>query len=125
MSCPVRHESIFKNIKPSPRVKLATRLYTTGICRTKKEASEAAGLHPNYLTMLTGPNGSDPVKHLMNEIDQKIEDKTIETSALIQSLGRKALSRMSTLMDAGSEGVQFRAAQDLLDRSLKQARLNV
>ena len=117
MSCPAQNESIFRNIKPSPRVKLATRLYTTGICKTKKEASEAAGLHPSYLTMLTGPNGSEPVKSLMNEIDQKIEDKTIETSALIQVLGRKALGKMSQLMEGGSEGVQFRSAQDLLDRS--------
>ena len=110
-------ESIFRNIKPSPRVKLATRLYTTGVCRTKKEASEAAGLHPNYLTMLTGPNGSEPVKSLMNEIDEKIADETIKTSAIIQSLGRKALGKMSDLMQDASETVQFRAAQDLLDRS--------
>lgn len=117
MACPLREDSIFKNIKPSPRVKLATRLYTTGVCKTKKEASRAAGLHPNYLTMLTGPNGSDPVKNLMNEIDEKLADDTIATSVLIQELGRKALGRMSHLMSGAAEGVQFRAAQDLLDRS--------
>lgn len=117
MSCPAHNESIFKNIKPSPRVKLAVRLYTTGICKTKREAGEAAGLHPSYLTMLTGPNGSDPVKNLMSEIDEQIANKTIETSAIIQSLGRKALGKMGKLMETGSEGVQFRSAQDLLDRS--------
>jgi len=97
---------------------MAARLYATGACRTKKAASLAAGLHPNYLTMLTSPaNGSVPVLRMLNDIDEKIEDQTIETSAIISLLGRKALGKIAHLMNNGSEGTQLKAAIDLADRA--------
>ena len=97
---------------------MAVRLYATGACRTKKEASAAAGLHPNYLTMLTNrQGGSEPVKRLMNDIDTMIGDQTIQTSAIISLLGREAIGRIAKMMDSASEGIALKAAVDLADRS--------
>lgn len=98
---------------------MAIRLHASGACRTKREASEAAGLHPAYLAMLTAPNGgSVPVKRLYDEIQRQIDDKTVETSAIIELLGRKALGKMAQLMDGSvSEHIQLKAAMDLADRA--------
>lgn len=101
----------------SPRVRLAARLYATGAAKTKKEASEMAGLHPNYLTLLTGANGSEKVKSLINDVDAMIEDESIATSKIIQRLGRKALGRLANLMDSENEHVALKAAVDLADRA--------
>jgi len=101
----------------SPRVRLAARLYATGAAKTKKEASEMAGLHPNYLTLLTGENGSSKVKNLINDVDSMIEDESIATSKIIQRLGRKALGRLANLMDSPNENVALKAAVDLADRA--------
>src|SRR6266498_2998876 len=118
MTAPARVNP-FENIKPSPRVRLAARLYATGALPTKKAASAAAGLHPAYLTMLTSEkNGSTPVKRLLSEVDQMIENKTIQTSAIIDLLGRKAIGKIAALMEsAGKEEIQLAAARDLADRS--------
>lgn len=114
----VRSDAHLTNVKPSARVKLAVRLYQTGACRTKKEASIAAGLHPNYLTMLTRQGGgSEPVKRLMNDVDDMIADQTVQTSAIIELLGRRAVGKLANLMESANEGVVFKAAQDLADRS--------
>lgn len=109
-------------VKPSARVKMAIRLYATGACKTKKAASAAAGLHPNYLSMLTSTNGSDQVKRLLNDVDAMIEDKTVETSAIITMLGRKAIGRLAHMMDSASEGIALKAAVDLADRSPETAK---
>lgn len=101
----------------SPRVRLAARLYATGAAKTKKEASEMAGLHPNYLTMLTSENGSEKVKSLINDVDTLVADESIETSKLIRILGRRALGKIGGLMESQNEHVALKAAQDLADRS--------
>lgn len=108
---------VFDLQKMSPRVRLAARLYATGAAKTKKEASEMAGLSPNYLTLLTGENGSDKVKNLINDVDSMIEDESIATSKIIQQLGRKALGRLANLMDSQNENVALKAAVDLADRA--------
>ena len=109
----------------SPRVRLAARLYATGACATKQEAAEAAGLSPSYFSVVTAPGGeSGPVakrrqvNDFMAELDQKLEDKLISTSAALELLGRKALTKMGDLMEnSGNQAIQLKAAQDLLDRS--------
>lgn len=111
------------NVKPSPRVRNAVRLYVTGACRTKREASLAAGLHPNYLTMLTAPGGgSDPVKEMMAEIHEMMNDKTIDMSVVVQRLGRMGLGKIAQLAMVGSnERIQLDAAKTLADRSPETA----
>lgn len=99
---------------------MATRLYATGACATKREASEAAGLHPSYFTMASNPNNpayNPKVTHLMDEIDAALNDKTIDMASILQMMGREAAKKMLTLMDHDNAAIQFKAAQDLLDRS--------
>lgn len=104
--------------KLSPRVRLAARLYGTAVCKTKKEASIAAGLHPNYLTLLTGAaSGSEKVRNLINDIDTVINDESISTSVLLQKLGRKAIGAIARSMESDNEHVALKAAIDLADRS--------
>jgi hypothetical protein len=112
-----------ENVKPSPRVRNAMRLYVTGACRTKREASVAAGLHPNYLTMLTRPGGgSDPVKAMMEEIHEMMSDKTIDMSVVIQRLGRMGIGQIAKLaLLGGNERIQLDAAKSLADRSPETA----
>lgn len=106
------------SITPSPRVKLAAKLWLTGTARTKREASRMAGLHPNYLTMLTGPNGSVQLMQYINEMEARIEDGTVEMSQVLQELGRKAIVNMARLMESsGKDEVKLRAAVELAERS--------
>lgn len=116
---PVRQRQyITEGILPSARVKMAARLYVSGACKTKREASAAAGLHPNYLSMLTSPNrGSEPVKMLIDEMHGMINDKTVDTSVVIERLGRMALGKLAGLMHSDNEHIVLKAAQDLADRA--------
>lgn len=106
------------DIKATPLTKLAARLYATGVCKTKKEASSAAGLHPNYLTVLTSPkNGSDEVLAVMSEIDDLLRDRSLDESKLLQSLQRHAVTKVAQLMQySDSDAIQLKAAIDLADR---------
>lgn len=106
------------NIQPSPRTRMAARLYVTGAAKTKREASVLAGLSSNYLTMLTAPNGgSEAIKRLVSDTDRMIEDKSIDESVIIRKLGREALGRIAALMQSPNDHVSLKAAQDLADRS--------
>jgi hypothetical protein len=105
-----------RRTEPSPRVRMAIHLYTSGVCGTKREASAAAGLHPNYLTMIS--NSSEPVQRLMDTLTSRIEDETVDSSAVLRTLGRKGIAKIYSLMEtAAKEDVQLKAAQDLADRS--------
>lgn len=78
----------------------------------------AAGLHPNYLTMLTGPNGSEPVRKLMSELEETLQDRTLDMSHMVEFLGRKALIRVGQLMDnSQNERIILDSAKELMDRS--------
>ncbi len=114
MSSPARP---LTTVRPSMPVRNALRLYVSGACKTKKDASTAAGLHPNYLTMLTGPNGSEPVKRVMSEMEEALMDRTLDMSHLIEFLGRKALLKIGELSESQNERIALDAAKDLLDRS--------
>lgn len=111
----------------SPRVKLAARLYVTGAVATKREAAEAAGLHPTYFSVVTAPQHSrykPEVGQLMDEIDKAIHDKSIQTSALLELIGREALTEMRGLMKKDDNlAIKFKAAQDLLDRSPETSKI--
>jgi len=117
MSNPLR-AGAFRDIKASPRVKLAARLYATGACKTKCEASTTAGLHPNYLTMLTSDkNGSTEVKRLISDTDAMLENEAIEETVILKKLGRLGLKTLAQLLHSDNQHVRFKAAQDLADRS--------
>lgn len=103
----------------SPRVKLATRLYTTGACPTKQAAAEAAGLDPAYFSLISSPkNGSRKLKNFMQEVDDALTEQSVDMSKVLSILGRRAVRNIASLMeDAEGEGTRLRAAQDLADRS--------
>ena len=98
-------------------------LYVTGACKTKREASTAAGFHPHYLTMLTAPGaGSDKVKELMEEMTNELMQKGVDMSVVMNRLGRLGLAKLAQLTVAGSnERIQLDAAKTLADRSPETA----
>ena len=111
----------------SPRVRLAARLYQSGAVASKREASEAAGLHPSYFSLVSSPNHhlyNPEVTELMDEIDRQIQDKTVDMSAVLQTLGREALSRMRQVMkESKNEAIVVKAAADILDRSPETSKI--
>lgn len=111
-----RHTQAAYVQKLSPRVKLAARLYATGACKTKQEASEAAGLNKNYLTLL---NNNPYVSDLIREIDKQIETGVVDMSKVLVMLGRKAVVAIAGTMEDSTvkPELRFKAAQDLADRS--------
>lgn len=118
MANPLRADGPLANVKPSIPVKNALRLYVTGACRTKREASEAVGLHPLYLTMLTAPgSGSQPVKDLLAEYEAQLHDKTLDMAHVMQYLGRRAALRTGLLLDSNNERIALDASKELMDRS--------
>lgn len=104
-----------RDLKLSPRVKTAARLYATGAVKTMKAASELAGLHPNTLTMYMQHNSE--LQEMIQQIDAEVAAKTVDTAPVLKHLEVVALSVMNNLMrNSGSEQIKLKAAQDLLDR---------
>lgn len=101
----------------SPRVKLAARLYGSGLAPTKKAASIAAGLHPQYLTMISSI-GNEKVRNIIGEAEEAIRFKTEDISTLLARCGREGLHKIHALMgQSPDERIQLKAAMDLADRS--------
>lgn len=90
-------------------------LYATGAARNKRDAALIAGITPVHFTNMSNMNPE--TKRLINNVQQMVEDESITTSKLLQTLGRKAVGRLAQLMDSPNDTVAFRAAQDLADRS--------
>lgn len=103
------------NIKKlSPKAKLALKMIALGAANNK-EAAKAVGLHPAYIPQL---KGSEPGQKLMSEIEGKVDEAALETSVLIDRLGREAIQKLAGLMRfSNNENIIIRAAQDLADRA--------
>jgi len=104
---------------PSPRHRMAARLYASGALPSKRSAALAMGLSPSSLYLMTAPGIQNPgMRRIEDDIDAKIHDQTVQTSSVLQLIGREAILKLRGLMrGASSEGLQFKAAQDLADRS--------
>lgn len=108
----------FRYRKPTPRLRLAERLYQSGAVPTKKAAARAAGLNPVTYYAMTMPRvGNEQIHQIGDDIDAAIHDRTINMSKVLALLGRKAVGKLNGLMDSNSEMIQLKAAQDLADRS--------
>lgn len=111
-----RANSPFRKIKSlSPRVKRAIALYGTTACKTKRESSATVGLHPAYLHMLIkqNPLAQEELRRVMMEVDTA----TLDIGKLLHAMSIKALAKIhSTMEEASSEALRFKAAQDLADR---------
>ena len=106
--------------KVSPRVRLAARLYATGACRTKQEASTAAGLHKYYLSYL---NRNPRVNSIIDRVDEALEEGAVDMSKLMATLGRRAVRNIAQLMEESpTEMIRFKAAVDLADRNPETAK---
>jgi hypothetical protein len=107
---------------PSPRVKMAARLYATGAAPTKKAAAEAAGIHPAWFTLLT--NHNEETKRLVDSVDAKIEDQSVDMSTVLRTVGREAIKRIRQLMIASArDDIALKAAQDLADRNPETSKI--
>lgn len=105
----------------TPRVKHACRLYASAAVATKQEAAEAVGLNPSYFNVITQPGhkkANPEAIALIDEIQQRIEDKTVDLSAVVQEVSREALSEMRKLIkNSQNEAIRLKAASDILDRN--------
>lgn len=104
----------------TPRVKHACRLYASAAVSTKKEAAEAVGLNPTYFNVITQPGHKKAMPAaiaLIEEIQQKIEDKTVDLSSIVQLASREALGEMTKLVHSQNEAIRLKAASDILDRN--------
>lgn len=101
----------------TPRIRLATRLYATGVAKTKAQAAEMAGLAPStfYITSVT----ENQVTDLMNKIDRELEDEHLDMGRLLKQVGRRAVRHIAWTMESDEvkHEVRLKAAQDLADRS--------
>lgn len=96
-------------------MKLAIRAYATGSVKTVSEAAQMFGLNP--MSVYQAKRSLDG-QELMEQVDNDVGKRSVDVSALIASLGEKAVNRIGMLMQhAESEAVQLAAAKDLLDRN--------
>ncbi len=94
-------------------------LWASGVAKTKAAAARMAGLRPTALYLPTMPSvGSDVAKDLGRRVAAQVQDETVEMATVLRNAGRAAVDKIvSTMNDSSSEGLQFKAAQDLADRS--------
>lgn len=103
--------------KVSPRMRIAAKLYQSGIAKTLGEAAKLAGLAPSSLYAMN-ISENDEFNRISNKAAVDREIATGDISVVLQRLGRSALTKLNSLMEtSGSEGIQLKAAQDLADRS--------
>jgi hypothetical protein len=107
----------------SPRMKLAAKLYGTGIAKTLGEASRLAGMSPATIYVMNS-SGNEEFKRLIGEAERSRDIATGDISAVLQRLGRSGLAKIDQLREhAESEAVQLKAAIDLADRSPETSKI--
>lgn len=101
---------------------MAARLYATGAAPTKKAAAEAVGIHPVWFTLLT--NHNEETKRLVDNVDQQIEDQSVEMSTVLRTVGREAIKRIRQLMVGSTrDDIALKAAVDLADRNPETSKI--
>jgi hypothetical protein len=104
-----------------PRTKAALRLYASGATKSIAEAARAVGASPASVYVA---HGTITGQALVNDVDSRIEEKTIDMAELLKRLGREAVLKTANLMrSAGSENIQLAAARDLADRSPETSKI--
>jgi hypothetical protein len=90
-------------------------MYAFGACRTLTEAAECVGVSTAWLSQ---KKNSPAGKAYMESAQHILDDKTANTSQVLDRLGRRALGVIGKLMEGSNdERIQLRAATDLADRS--------
>lgn len=104
----------------SPRVNNAIRLYASGAVKSKSEAARLAGLDARTLSVL---NRNPLVIAAIAKINAEIDAGTINMAEAIRRLGQQGVAKIANLMVTSQrEDIQFKAAQDLADRSPETAK---
>lgn len=105
----------------TPRIKLGLKALVSGAVLTQNDAADVAGVTAAYFSVIkSSPAG----QRYMAEVDDKVNDRMIDTSKLLEKLGRESLDRMAQLMRfSDSESITFKAAQDLMDRSSETSKV--
>lgn len=99
----------------SPAMKLALKSLVFGASKTNKEAAIVSGLHPAYIGSM---RNTQLGAAYMDKVEQKFDEKSMDTTALIDLLGREALMKMGGLMRfSADENIILRSSQDLMDRA--------
>ncbi len=106
----------------SPRVRIACRLFSSGAAKTKRQASEMAGLHPQTLSVY---RDSPQVRNLVASIDERIEQGILDIAKLRAELGVRALRNIAEVMEDTSlkAEIRLKAAVDLADRSTETSKV--
>lgn len=107
--------------RPSPRIRMAMRLYATGAAKTKKEAAEMAGISVPWFVAMS--NHNLPTSKLRDDTDEMIQDESVQMSVVLQKLGREALGRVRELSRSQNEHVALKAATDILDRNAETSKV--
>ena len=109
----------------TPRQRLALHLYQSGAAPTKRSAADAVGLNRSTFYLLTSPGVNDPqVNQLTTEVDQLVQNATINTRQLVELLSRKAIGKIAKVAFFGDkEENQLRAAIDLADRGSETSKI--
>lgn len=100
--------------KLSPAAKLALRA-TTLAAMSNKAAGEMSGISGEYISQI---KQSTPGREYIRELENKLDEKTLDTTALLEKLGHEAIHRIGGLMRwSEDEAIVLRASQDLADRT--------
>lgn len=111
---PGRPKGSYRAKRLSPKAKLALKAVVLGGMK-HREAAQVAGLHKVYVSQL---KNSTPGQEYMAELEGKLDEKSLDTSALLTQLGREAIERLAGLMRfSANENIILRASQDLADRA--------
>jgi hypothetical protein len=90
-------------------------MYAFGAVKTLTEAAEVVGLSVPYLSL---KKNSPAGEAYMQSAQQILDDKTANTSEILNRLGRRALEVIGEKMEnAKDDKIQLRAAIDLADRA--------
>lgn len=116
-------ENVFAGVqKLSPRLRKAIAMYGTTAASTQKEASEIAGLHPQYLTLML--NNNPLAKEELQRVMREVDGAHINVGKLLHQLSLRALKTIEdTMYDASSEALRLKAAQDLADRGPQTSKI--
>lgn len=99
----------------NPRVRMALRMYAFGAVKTLSEAAEVVGISVSWLSQ---KKNSPAGEAYMESAQQILDDKTANTSEILNRLGRRALEVIGGFVeDTGDKKLQLRAAIDLADRA--------
>lgn len=120
---PSRWKEKFADRKISPRLRMAAKLYHSGIAKTLGEAAKMASLAPATLYAMN-ISDNEEFNRICTVADKERDIATGDISLVLQRLGRNALTTIEELRaKSESESIRLKAAIDLADRSPETSKI--